>query len=446
MHSPIGQDFAAVEESNLELGNLYPFVNFFRLKQAFDGWRRLVESRDGKSLVSIARSSFLSEQEGYKTEIFEEANTLLSYSAWNTGQIGSGNILTSTIRAIEIDKNNLLEQDRGRRGDGAVDHKKLLEIQNSSEKTREAEQLLYELYKDLKGEAEVFDALVTLFGKRFPLLAFLFFIKDRTRFLPLRPEKFETAFKKLDCKLDLSGQCSWQKYQNFLLGVGLVRDFIKAQFERLKLSQDVSLLDAHTFLWMLQGDFSAAIWSQPPLSARIREVVLDPKTFQVGKNQIGPRSYTLSPQQRNELEFRNRYIGEQGEDIVVDEERRYLTSIGRSDLAVRVRKVSLENVSAGYDILSFGEDGIEKQIEVKTAILRPQNELTFFLSRNEFSKAISLENYYLYFVSGVDEDRPEIAVIRAPFSGAEDMFVETVFPGGTYVPEKARVSLSVKDI
>ena len=81
---------------------------------------------------------------------------------------------------------------------------------------------------------------------------------------------------------------------------------------------------------------------------------------------------------------RNRALGKQGEQSVFDHERRFLTDQGRSDLARRVEWTSQERGDgAGYDIASFGLDGRERLIEVKTTSGPAQTP--FFLSEGERS-------------------------------------------------------------
>lgn len=81
---------------------------------------------------------------------------------------------------------------------------------------------------------------------------------------------------------------------------------------------------------------------------------------------------------------RNRLLGKQGEEKILLSERSRLNGVGRSDLARRVKWISQEEGDgAGFDILSFGEDGKERLLEVKTT---GGYQLTpFFLSENERS-------------------------------------------------------------
>jgi hypothetical protein len=64
---------------------------------------------------------------------------------------------------------------------------------------------------------------------------------------------------------------------------------------------------------------------------------------------------------------RNRDLGEKGELLVMEYEKRYLVENGRPDLAEQVRHVSsIEGDGVGYDIGSFTLEGVRKYIEVMT--------------------------------------------------------------------------------
>jgi hypothetical protein len=83
-----------------------------------------------------------------------------------------------------------------------------------------------------------------------------------------------------------------------------------------------------------------------------------------------------------ERDLRNRKLGEEGERLVIEHERRALRHAERTDLATQVRWISKEEGDgAGYDILSFDLRGEKKFIEVKTTT--GGRETPFFLSRNE---------------------------------------------------------------
>ena len=83
---------------------------------------------------------------------------------------------------------------------------------------------------------------------------------------------------------------------------------------------------------------------------------------------------------------RNRALGRAGEERVLAHERAALRSVGRDDLARKVRWVSDEDGDgAGYDIASFAPDGRSRLIEVKTT--NGWERTPFHITRNELAVA-----------------------------------------------------------
>ena len=81
-----------------------------------------------------------------------------------------------------------------------------------------------------------------------------------------------------------------------------------------------------------------------------------------------------------------RELGEAGERYLFQSEQNRLSSIGRDDLAGKVRWVSKEEGDgAGYDILSFSPSGERRWLEVKTTN-GPINT-PFWITRNELRVA-----------------------------------------------------------
>jgi len=113
---------------------------------------------------------------------------------------------------------------------------------------------------------------------------------------------------------------------------------------------------------------------------------------------------------------KHRRLGERGEVIVLNAERDSLRKMGKAVLANRIRQISKENTSAGYDILSFEEDGREKYIEVKSTNNSPSGKANFLITINECEKAKEFKNYYIYIVFNVKSKNPKIWRLRDPFS------------------------------
>jgi hypothetical protein len=93
-----------------------------------------------------------------------------------------------------------------------------------------------------------------------------------------------------------------------------------------------------------------------------------------------------------ERDFKNRVLGNAGEEMILEHEKRNLTSLGRRDLAQRIRWISKLDDSAGYDIHSFDSHGRDRLLEVKTT--NGRQRAPFYLTRNEFD--VSNKNPTLY--------------------------------------------------
>lgn len=126
-----------------------------------------------------------------------------------------------------------------------------------------------------------------------------------------------------------------------------------------------------------------------------------------------------------ERDFRNRTLGEAGEQRVFELECQRLMSAARADLARKVRWVSKEDGDgAGYDILSFApETGAERLIEVKTT--NGGRTTPFFLTRNEKSVADERPNAFrLYRVFDFAREA-RLFTLEPPLERALVLNVET---------------------
>jgi hypothetical protein len=124
----------------------------------------------------------------------------------------------------------------------------------------------------------------------------------------------------------------------------------------------------------------------------------------------------------------NAITGSKGEAFVVKEEQARLTELNRTDLAEKVCRVSIDDDSLGYDVLSYEADGRERYIEVKTSGAKTTG-VRFFMSSNEMLKSRTLDNYFIYFVDGIKTKTPRILPITSPFG---DKFLITT---DTYILE-----------
>ncbi len=66
----------------------------------------------------------------------------------------------------------------------------------------------------------------------------------------------------------------------------------------------------------------------------------------------------------------------------------------------------------GYDILSCEMDGIPRHIEAKAA-RQSGNNLSFFLTQNEWEKSRKKSNYCFYLVLKAASKRPEVLIVES---------------------------------
>lgn len=189
--------------------------------------------------------------ENYKPRLRDLALDRLAPSSWQEEKIGSGEILNHVIEAIEIqaphgDLTNNLVFWQNRFGHANRDHKALLEARDDARRRNEMEGLLFDFFQDRAEDANVFEALADATQRKYPLVAYLFFLKDIDRYMPIQPTGFDRVFRQMGVELRTLRNCSWQNYSEFN---GLLGD-LRSEISRISGLKNVRLIDAHSFLWV----------------------------------------------------------------------------------------------------------------------------------------------------------------------------------------------------
>jgi hypothetical protein len=142
--------------------------------------RVFYNSKPHQHFVSF-REGFPDEIESYKTTLRIIARDRLAFDTWAAKEIGSGKILECVINAIEIHKgqnvprNNLVAwQARYRPGD--VTHRALLDALTDRSTRRQVERWCFEFFRNHAEPGEAFRSFVDLVGRRYDLVAYLFFL------------------------------------------------------------------------------------------------------------------------------------------------------------------------------------------------------------------------------------------------------------------------------
>jgi hypothetical protein len=152
------------------------------------------------------------------------------------------------------------------------------------------------------------------------------------------------------------------------------------------------------------------------------------KAFEQGKVKRLRRA-KLTPEQLLDIKRRCEENGYLGEEHVLNYERRRLRAKGKNRLASRIRWVSKESVSEGFDILSFELNGAERWIEVKASAQRSR---IFEMSENEWQTAKSgRSKYHIYRVTEV-RTKPNVKIYRDPVQLEEEGMIQKS-PSGWWV-------------
>lgn len=360
-------------------------ISPLRFRHAFDRFQRLHLEDCGERFEGFGESnSTLCRNERYKSAIPDRAMAVLEPRKWSRTLVGTGEILAKVIGAIELPGNNLLQW-QGRNGPNSRVHLKLIEARSESVARRELEELFFSLYRRGQADQSVFESLMTRCGRRYELLAYLFFLAKPERFLPVRTQSFDRAFAELGIGLRTEGQCGWENYQSFLEALAGVRRSLHDEG-----IANASLLDAHSFCWIL-----ARTPAIPDANAGELPIVFLPfegDFAPASERRISPNDDAQVRDMQAEAQ-RRQASGRIAEEMALTAERKRLSDLGRPDLAARIEPCG-DRPGLGFDIMSFEADGTERCIEVKNV----SNGRRFFLSECEWQNSRQRPNYWFYLV------------------------------------------------
>ena len=377
----------------------------------FKHFKGLVLSKAPGAPFRSFREGLANEEEGYKELVYNEARSKLDWSNWKESEIGKGRILGCVIKAIEINNStpvlvNNLVQWQNRFGEKRRSHRSLLAAKDDMAKRRQFERWLFDFFHGNLVESEAFEQFRDLAGGIFDLVAYLFFLKDWQRFMPIAPTTFDKAFGLLGLKLKTSHHCSWETYQSYNQALLDIRQLLReaAQIE------DARLIDAHSFCWMLVSLGEKVAPASPttiPLP-KLAEGLVAAARPETAPGAARPAA-VVTDEDFAETEAEKRRCGRLAEDIALQSEQRRLRELGVKNPEQAVESVA-NQPALGYDLVSREANDKARYIEVKSA-RRSGSRLSFFLSDNEWRKSQNLTNYYFYLVLGVDTYQPEVLMI-----------------------------------
>ena len=215
-------------------------INAESFARQYQRFRDFVQLRSGQPFAGFD-NPYVHREEHYKTPLREIAHSALRSDEWDVSTAGSGNMLNAVAGVVQPYvtfngrgiANNLVNWRAGAR---------FSEIAP----TKELEEALFELFRSNNPGERVYDVLREA-NVTYQIAAYLFYLRDPSRFLPISQQKFEGAFKLLGVEgFRTWGERAWQNYMTFIGLVAEVRELLEAE-----LSTTVSLLDAHSFVWII---------------------------------------------------------------------------------------------------------------------------------------------------------------------------------------------------
>jgi len=146
---------------------------------------------------------------------------------------------------------------------------------------------------------------------------------------------------------------------------------------------------------------------------------VNPKFLKLNLSDLPEKKQTMDKSRPRKIDFDreqkvNKRLGDRGEEIVLKKEKGWLESIGKGSLVLKVQHVAKVDDTAGFDILSFDENGVEKRIEVKST-RRKYGFASFLISESEYRKSQTMDNYFIYVVFEADTINPKILPVKKPF-------------------------------
>lgn len=203
-------------------------------------------------------SSLIGREEDFKYECALKGREVLQVKKWEKSWIGTGKIAALATKAIDTAGNLVYPNQK-------FDFKNRLNPNHANFKPN-AEQVLYELYCGDDPE-HAFPQAVKTFGAKYDTIAYLFFMKDYERFLPICPGHFDSVFKSMGISFTTSYHCSWENYNDFIAIIDEVKELMNLILPIQ--GEKVRLIDAHSFLWFIN---QKRMWEWEPgaeISARI---------------------------------------------------------------------------------------------------------------------------------------------------------------------------------
>lgn len=199
--------------------------------------------------------------ENYKYTAYEKGRKALAADTWTTDMIGTGEIFNSVMKALSKANNLVYFTTDTFESKAKANMKK-------------AEKLIYNIYNENDDE-QAFYEFTKFFGRISDKTAYIFFLKDKERYLPLSPNKFGKRLEMFGITTQCTRGMTWEHYMEFIDIMKYVQIYLNRE-----LVKNASLLDAHSFIWaaykledqktrLLQDEIEKLVLQRESLEAEI---------------------------------------------------------------------------------------------------------------------------------------------------------------------------------
>jgi hypothetical protein len=209
------------------------------IEKKFTEFIKFIKDIDGKPFTSFKKSDLIDATENYKYSVYNEAREKLRVDDWKPSDIGSGKIhlaVSSAIKTRVRHKAKMLDNN-------LVNWRKKDNFSKISN-NKELEKNLFKFYTSKISDKQAFENFITE-KLSYQFIAYLFFIKDRTKYVPILQTKFDEIFEEFGItNFKTSHNLSWQNYLTFIDLIKQIQKFL------IRKDQETTLLDAHSFVWV----------------------------------------------------------------------------------------------------------------------------------------------------------------------------------------------------
>lgn len=215
----------------------------------FEAFVRAKDTQSGffSDVISFSDSgAWLHDEEYYKRDIYTKIMAAMNCMSWDDKEIGSGKIAKSVHDAIKC----------AGKDSNLVDWRNILKFndkfdnQGTKPDYQVLDRVFYNLYRG-NDDKTAFEELTKIFGKSYDVIAFLFFIKNPDCYLPIRSRSIDKGLSRLGINYKTAYRCSWENYIGYVEVLSAIQEALN---DLLPMRSPASLLDAHSFVWIIQNE------------------------------------------------------------------------------------------------------------------------------------------------------------------------------------------------